>query len=74
MSNAFMDSAKKSKKEQKVITESAPKSDKTDDGLKVINVRIPSEIHRKASLHRIDTGENMTQLINRLLQAEFGDK
>lgn len=74
MSNAFMDSAKKSKNEQKVITESAPKVDKTEDELKIINVRISSELHRKASLHRIDTGENMTQLVNRLLQAELGGK
>lgn len=67
MANAFMKSAARSKREQEAIQ----KAD--DEELKVINARIPKSLHRKLALHRIETGENMSQLINRLLEEELGD-
>ena len=67
MSNAFMASAEKSKRKQKNIerTERA-------DGLAVINIRVPKDLHYKMRLHSFETGENMTQLVNRLLHNELG--
>ena len=56
-SNAFMASAKKSKRQQASIQHAQPEVDE----LVCINVRIP----------KVETGENMTVLINRLLEAEF---
>ena len=40
--------------------------------MKVLNIRIPADLHYKASLHRLETGESMTQLITRLLKRELG--
>ena len=37
-----------------------------------IIILIPAELHRKAQIHRIETGENMTRLIVRLLSEELG--
>lgn len=72
MSNTFMASAEKSKRKQKSIER--PKHGRTDDmdGLAVINIRIPKELHYKMRLHSFETGENMTQLVNRLLTKELG--
>lgn len=41
------------------------------DELVCINVRIPKSMHTKLQYHKVETGENMTVLINRLLEAEF---
>lgn len=71
--NAFMASAEKSKRKQADIER--PKRGRSDTmwtDFKVINVRVPKELHRKMQLHNVETGENMTQLINRLLTKELG--
>lgn len=67
MSNAFMASAKKSKQEQATIQ----KTSSVSEELVSINIRIPKELHRKAQLHRVSTGESMTQLIRRLMTEEL---
>lgn len=69
MSNAFMASAEKSKREQ--VTIQSGHDD--DDEIKVINVRVPASLRYKANLHRLETGENVTQLVCRLLRQELGD-
>lgn len=67
MANAFMKSAARSKYEQASIQ-------KTDDGgTRSVSIRIPAEIHRKAAIHRIETGESMTKLVCRLLAEELGE-
>lgn len=73
MSNAFMASAEKSKREQEKIRNRGERgrSDGKEE-MKVLNIRIPSDLHYKASLHRLETGESMTQLITRLLKRELG--
>lgn len=67
MTNAFMASAARSKKEQQAIQTSHAKG----EAQKVINIRIPAELHYKANLHRLETGENVTQLVTRLLSEEL---
>lgn len=68
MTNAFMASANKAKQEQRSIQTSHTDS----DDLKVINIRIPADLHYKATMHRVQTGENVTQLVQRLLRKELG--
>ena len=68
MTNAFMASANKAKREQRSIQTSHTDS----DDLKVINIRIPADLHYKATMHRVQTGENVTQLVQRLLREELG--
>lgn len=67
-SNAFMASAKKSKRAQKDIEKPAA----ADEEMVVTNIRIPKSLHRKAQLRRIETGESMTALIRRLMENELG--
>lgn len=67
MNNYFLTSAQKAKREQNSI---AQKKD-TWEELKAINVLIPASLHHAVQLHRVETGENMTQLIRRLLQEEL---
>lgn len=69
MGNAFMASAEKSKRKQADIERSTSTA---DDELVVISVRIPESLRRAAQLHRLETGENMTKLIERLLSEELG--
>ena len=38
----------------------------------VINIRIPADLHYKANLHRVQTGESVTALVQRLLREELG--
>lgn len=66
-SNAFMASAKKSKRQQASIQHAQPEVDEPV----CINVRIPKSMHTRLQYHKVETGENMTVLINRLLEAEF---
>lgn len=68
MTNAFMASANKAKREQNDIQ--TPREN--NDDLKVINIRIPADLHYKANMHRVQTGENVTQLVIRLLREELG--
>lgn len=70
MGNTFMNAAAKSKRQQTSIERAKAATDV--EGVVTINVRIPRALHRKAQLHRIETGENMTQLINRLMTDELG--
>lgn len=68
MTNAFMASANKAKQEQRSIQTSHTDS----DDLRVINIRIPADLHYKANLHRVQTGESVTALVQRLLREELG--
>lgn len=68
MTNAFMASANKAKQEQRSIQTSHTDS----DDLRVINIRIPADLHYKANLHRVQTGESVTALVTRLLRGELG--
>lgn len=70
MANSFITSAKKAMSEQNKIER---KKVEDVDSLTVINIRIPTQLHTAAQFHRIRTGENMTQLIRRLLKEELGD-
>ena len=65
MTNAFMASANKAKREQQDIQ--TPHTD--SDDLKVINIRIPADLHYKANLHRV---QSVTALVQRLLREELG--
>lgn len=71
MGNTFMNAAAKSKRQQTSIERTKGTATEAD-GVVTINVRIPKALHRAAQLHRVETGENMTQLINRLMAAELG--
>lgn len=72
MSNAFMASAEKSKRKQKNIERTERGRSEGTDGLAVINIRVPKDLHYKMRLHSFETGENMTQLVKRLLHNELG--
>lgn len=67
MGNAFMNAAAKSRQQQTNIERTATDADE----LVCINLRIPKSMHQKILMHRVQTGENMTQLINRLLANEL---
>lgn len=71
MSNAFMASAEKSKREQASIQKAETKKS-AEVELKNTNIRIPADLHRKALLHRVETGESFTKLVVRLLREELG--
>ncbi|MEW4402885.1 hypothetical protein AB1I62_03950 [Enterococcus sp. AN402] len=66
MSNSFIASAQKMKREQEKIEQTKPKEE-----LQSINIRIPVKLHYAVQVHRLETGENMTQLIRRLLNTEL---
>lgn len=68
MGNTFMASAAKSKRKQKSIE----RVNVDTEELVCINIRIPNAMRQKLRQHFVDTGENMTQLINRLLAEELG--
>lgn len=70
MSNAFMASAQKSKREQDAAIKK--KEGGSAGELRVISIRIPAELHHKALVHRIETGESVTKLVIRLLAKELG--
>lgn len=71
--NAFMASAQKSKREMVDIQKGGSGKRKSDEvELKKISLLIPASLHRKAQLHRVETGESMTKLIARLLAEELG--
>lgn len=70
MTNAFMASAKKARRGQADVEEG--KSSREAEEFVVTNIRLPRELHRKVLLHRVETGENMTQLVRRLLTDELG--
>ena len=65
--NAFIASAKKSKRAQTDIEEPAT----ANEEMVVTNIRIPKSLHRKAQLHRIETGESITALVRRLMEDEL---
>lgn len=69
MSNAFMESAARSRREQKAIEKAGVPTEET----KVLNIRIPADLHRRAALHRVETGESVTKLVCRLLSEELED-
>lgn len=66
--NAFMASAKKSKRQQASIQHAQPEVEE----LVCINIRIPKSMHKKLQYHKLETDESMTALINRLLYNEIG--
>lgn len=72
MSNTFMASAEKSKRKQANMERPQHGRAEDMDGLAVVNIRVPKELHYKMRLHSFETGENMTQLVNRLLTEELG--
>lgn len=65
--NAFMATAQKSKREQANIERNKSEAEEYI----VTNIRIPKSLHRRLQLHRVETGESMTQFIRRLLEAEL---
>lgn len=74
--NAFMIASQKAKKSmaktvQAETSEAAPKSLPQKE--KLVNVRVPAELHRRMMEHRLNTNESMNALIVRLLEAELGD-
>lgn len=71
MANAFMTASAKAKRGQEDIEKKKEVADEEEEYV-VTNVRLPKELHRKVLLHRVETGENMTQLIRRLLLDELG--
>lgn len=68
MGNTFMNAAAKSKRKQAGIA----RAEREVEDFVVTNIRIPATMHRKMWTHRIETGETMTELINRLLVQELG--
>lgn len=56
--NAFIASAKKSKRAQTDIEKPAT----ANEEMVVTNIRIPKSLHRKAQLHRIETGRASRRL------------
>ena len=70
MSNLFITSAQKMKREQEKIKTYR----KETDELSQINVQIPNRQLYLMQKHRLQTGENMTQLIRRLIREELEEK
>lgn len=66
--NYFVASAEKAKREQDKIEQVKVNN---DEELKGINLLIPASLHYAIQMHRVETGENMTQLIRRLLTKEL---
>lgn len=73
MQNAFMESTRKNRREQADI-EDAAKGTADPEELVAINIRIPKSLRDRVQMRRIKTGENMTQLIRRLLSEELDER
>lgn len=70
--NAFIGAARKSKQEMDGFMKRPTKKEEAEKrGLKIINIRIPADLHKKMQYHRIETGESMTALMVRLLEDEL---
>lgn len=69
--NIFASASAKAKTTMEKAAKPATKSAKAPE--KGINVRMPVELHRKALMHRINTGESMNALIVRLLEKELSE-
>lgn len=70
--NAFIATAEKTKREMASIQKGSKAAKSAKKDIQKISILIPAELHRKAQIHRIETGENMTRLIVRLLSEELG--
>lgn len=70
MSNSFITSAQKMKREQEKIE--TQKEEK--ETLSQISLMIPSRQLYLIQKHRLQTGENMTQLIRRLVKEELEER
>ncbi|KIS05189.1 hypothetical protein AT54_01097 [Streptococcus equi subsp. zooepidemicus Sz12is] len=70
MSNSFITSAQKMKREQEKIE--TQKEEK--EALSQISLMIPSRQLYLIQKHRLQTGENMTQLIRRLVKEELEER
>lgn len=70
MSNSFITSAQKMKREQEKIE--TQKEEK--ETLSQISLMIPSRQLYLIQKHRLQTGENMTQLIRRLIKEELEER
>ena len=46
-------------------------NDKDKGEYAILNIRVPRELHRLVLLHRVETGEDATKLVNRLLVEEL---
>lgn len=73
--NVFMKSAKEAKDGMEAVM-TGDKRQKKDapkaEAVHCANVRVPESMWKKTLMHRADTGENFTQLVNRLLKEELG--
>lgn len=70
MSNSFITSAQRMKREQEKIE--TQKEEK--EALSQISLMIPSRQLYLIQKHRLQTGENMTQLIRRLVKEELEER
>lgn len=70
MSNSFITSAQKMKREQEKIE--TQKEEK--EALSQISLMIPRRQLYLIQKHRLQTGENMTQLIRRLVKEELEER
>ena len=73
--NLFTQAAKKATQDhdQKLKVAKAPVQNGKDDLIVTYNLRLPRYLRTRCQQHRVDTGENMNQLLLRLLYKEFDD-
>lgn len=68
--NVFTAASKKASESMAKATKATTK--KSDpEKVKVVNVRVPEELHRRMMQHRLDTGESMQNMILRLIKTEL---
>lgn len=70
--NVFMSASQKAKAGMEKTARGAKTGQEAKGKEKVVNVRMPPELHRKAMEHRLETGESMNALMLRLLEEELG--
>ena len=71
--NVFTNASAKAKSSMEKAARGKPAAG-TDEELKVVNVRMPASLHKRAMMHRLETGESVTALVVRLMKQEFGEK
>lgn len=71
--NVFTAASKKANESMAKATKGSAKKSSTGKE-KVVNVRVPEELHRRMMQHRLDTGETMQNMILRLIKSELKDE
>ena len=70
--NVFAAASQKAKADmRKAVSSQTAAEEEGTKAYKVVNCRIPKELHKKLYIHRAETGESMTKLVTRILSEEM---